>query len=245
MLLGAIFLSITGEAQARYDDAVRLAIGEWAPFTGRTLPGGGGLARLVDAAFAEAGYDVEFEFMPWTRAFERVRQGHYDGSPGWRPTRERERDMVFSGPLVETKAVLVHLLDTPLRWTQIDDLGRYRLGVLKGYSYGDDFDSARRQGSLRLDVSHDLSANIRKLLVGRLDGLVASRREVRYMISRTLSPDTRERLVEHPQPIHTGFVHLMFSRALPGDRSSTLMSAFERGLRTLETSGFRERILGF
>ena len=46
-----------------------------------------------------------------------------------------------------------------------------RVGINRGVSYGEVFDSARRAGLFETEEATDNQANLRKLILGCLDGL--------------------------------------------------------------------------
>ena len=47
---------------------IRLAAGEYQPYTSADLPDGGMLGELTRRAFALSGYQLHIEFLPWARA---------------------------------------------------------------------------------------------------------------------------------------------------------------------------------
>ncbi len=81
---------------ARADTLLRLSTGDYEPFTGSQLPQGGPLTELVRRAFAEAGYVVEIDFLPWKRGYSGAMDGSYDATFPYGRNAERERDFLFS-----------------------------------------------------------------------------------------------------------------------------------------------------
>lgn len=83
-------------AQARADGTVSVAVGEWPPFLGTDLDGHGLYATQVADTLAAAGWEVDFNFMPWQRALAEVASGQFDASLPWKMTSDRQRRFLYS-----------------------------------------------------------------------------------------------------------------------------------------------------
>lgn len=56
---------------------------------------------------------------------------------------------------------------------KIDDLFGKTVGVISGWSYGDEFDKAVNDGHIKVDATTDDRTNIKKLGLGRIDAVLA------------------------------------------------------------------------
>ena len=92
--LVAICISLLFSGPA-FSETVRLATGEWQPFTGKELPDYGLHAKKIKTIFTEMGYDVEFVFMPWKRAYEMTRKGDFVASFTWSKTQDRAGEVNY------------------------------------------------------------------------------------------------------------------------------------------------------
>ena len=146
---------------------VRLANGDWAPYLSPDLPGNGPVSQLVREAFAEAGYSVSYEFLPWKRSYENARDGSHDGTLIWSYTADRAQHFLFSDPVITLRTLLYHRADEPFHWQSVEDLTGKRIGGVIGYSYA--LEQQEQQGLLVIDRIADAQANYHKLLAGRLD----------------------------------------------------------------------------
>lgn len=61
-------------------DTLALSTGEYEPFTGQLSPDGDPLPQMVRLAFADAGFSVKIEFLPWKRGYTGALDGTYDGT---------------------------------------------------------------------------------------------------------------------------------------------------------------------
>ncbi len=152
-------------------ETLRITNGEWPPFTSQNQPHGGPLSRTVAEAFKQAGITVEYGYFPWKRAYDYARSGAWDGSVGWARNAAHLKDFVMSEPVLHVDKVLFYRKATPIGWLRVEDLKRWRLGATAGYSYGDEWDDAVRNGVLRVETVTLDAQNLRKLLENRLDAV--------------------------------------------------------------------------
>ena len=109
---------------------VRLANGEWPPYQSKLLHLYGFVSQIIVEAFAEEGYEVEFEFLPWVRGLERAKSGQLDGSFIWAYSPQKEQHFIYF------TTSLFHRLGTNIQWNNYEELSKYSLGGVVGYIYG-------------------------------------------------------------------------------------------------------------
>ncbi|MDM5064009.1 transporter substrate-binding domain-containing protein [Aeromonas salmonicida] len=91
--------------------------------------------KKVSCLMREAGLTPIYKNYPWPRIYKMIRGGEIDISYPWSYTPERDGDVIFSNAIIYDKEVLLHLRDTPIEWTDISDLSKYRIGSQIGYSH--------------------------------------------------------------------------------------------------------------
>lgn len=64
-------------------ETVKIATGDFPPWTSESLPHGGFINRVVSSAFKLSGVDVEFHYLPWKRALEATKVGQFHASSFW------------------------------------------------------------------------------------------------------------------------------------------------------------------
>ena len=232
IFIGLILLSTLSRAET-----VRLASGEWAPYLSPALPNHGPVSQLVSEAFALQGLTVEYAFLPWRRGYEEARDGQFDATLVWSSTPERERDFLYSAPVIELQTMLFHRKDTPFDWHHVEDLEGLRIGGVIGYSYA--VEQAERDGRIRIDRIAEPANNYRKLAADRLD-LVAEDQAVGSRLIEQLSLSTL--ITYHPRPLKRVTYHVLISRRT--GRGEALIKAFNAGLASLKASGRYNEILG-
>lgn len=127
---------------------------------------------IVGAAFARIGAPARLEVQPFRRAMAGLREGTLAGGAVVM-TAERQAPAAFSAPyFTETVGVYTRGDDATLR--SVRQLRGKRVGVIRGWSYGAEFDAAREAGAFTVEeVDTDL-ANFRKLALGRVDAVMAT-----------------------------------------------------------------------
>ena len=103
---------------AQQPTTVRLAIGDWAPYTSPTDPKGKLAEEIVTQAFAEVGITTNYSYYPWKRSLEMAKGGaETDGTFPWNSVKERNVDFILNKePIMKDDAVYFHLKTTKFDW---------------------------------------------------------------------------------------------------------------------------------
>jgi polar amino acid transport system substrate-binding protein len=141
MILGVVvFLTTGGESEPL--KPIVIATGEWAPYSGESLPEQGIASAIVTTTLRRAGYEPTFRFMQWPVAENTARAN--DANAGVRATfpyiltSERESDFYYSDPILEIgQSVFYNAQRNPeaARIRAAEDLGRFEILAIKGYKY--------------------------------------------------------------------------------------------------------------
>ena len=140
LIVLTVFLSKKKTRQAQKN--IKLAIGEWAPYTGEELDNYGVASGIVSHIFEEMGYETEFLFMPWPLAEKMAESGEEnDGIRGTFPYREnakRNKKFYFSETILTIEHAIFYNSDMNPMASQIrtiDDLKGYSILRIEGYEY--------------------------------------------------------------------------------------------------------------
>lgn len=216
-------------------ETLRITNGEWPPFTSHRLPDGGPLSRTVAEAFKQVGITVEYGYFPWKRAYDYARSGAWDGSVGWAKNAAHQKDFVMSETVIHVDKVLFYRKAAPIGWLRVEDLKRWRLGATTGYSYGEAWDHAVRNGFLRVETVTLDAQNLRKLLENRLDAVAMDLDVGLYLLRTAFAPHQAEQITYHPRSLSRVPISLALSRHNPA--SPSLIERFNQGLAALRSSG--------
>ena len=238
-LAGLLFLTPTINLA---EEIVRLASGEWPPYTSKRIDRYGIYSHIVSAAFALEGIKVEYGFSPWARSYLQVVDGSWDGSLTWALTPEKEKQVLFSDPVFHHKKVFFHLKNSYFEWRTFDDLKDVKIGATRKYTYSSEFDQAVRNGTIDVVYTTSDIQNFKKLFFGRLD-IFPSDIEVGYeLLNANFTPEQVELIAHHPKPVQVTHTHVIFSKKNP-EKSQRLLKLFNSGLKKLRESGRYDELL--
>ena len=219
-------------------ETVRLAVGDWAPYTSETDVDGKLLEKVTRQAFALEGITVEYAYFPWKRSYLVASNGEFDGTLPWNKTQERVKDFIFpKTSLLKDENVFFHLKSTPFDWTKLDDLKRYRVGVTMGFRE----EAIYKAQGIQAEVVTSEDLNFKKMRVGRIDVYQTSSRVGYVTLKKTFNAQEASLLTHHPKVVSESEYFVLFSRATP--RGQTLADRFDSGLKKLKANGGYDKIM--
>lgn len=194
---------------------------------------GGALVELTIAAFKRAGYNVDIQYLPWKRALEKSLAGDFDVLLGVYYTKERELLLAYSEPIGKLDLCLVKRSGDDIRFTTLEDLKPYPIGLVRGAAVSPEFDHAART-FLNIEYVSILEYNIRKLLNHRIDLFVDKNFMVQKII-REKYPDSIAKVDILSPPLQSMGFYNAFPRSRPDHLH--LLNAFNEGLAQLVSDG--------
>ena len=238
----SLFLALLVSASTFFNlcaaETVKLAIGDWEPYTSATNPKGKLLEKVVTEAFKLEGVDVVYEYFPWKRSFANVENGDSDGTFPWNRTPERES--LFYIPktsLIKDEAVFFHLKSKPFDWKELEDLKKYSVGV----TVGNKEEKLFQELGIKAEAVPTEAMNFKKILAGRIDVYQTSK-VVGYATIRSLfTPQEAQLFTNHPKPAKEAEYFLLFSKKTANGKA--LADRFDAGMKKLKDSGAYKKIL--
>lgn len=190
------------------------------------------ISNMVTRAFALENYQVSFIFRSRLTAYNMAKEGLVDGTIPWRKTKNRNNYFYFSNPLIAADIVFFHLKSKEFNWRQLDDLGKYRAGIVEGMHYDDLFDAAVFSGRLASQISDNEGGNFKKLISGQIDYTPVILESGYDTISDLFPPKTAALFSHHPKPLIRQNFYLIVSKQIKDGQK--IMADFNRGLYHLE-----------
>lgn len=127
---------------------------------------------LLRAVFAQTPWSVQLQAKPWKRCLQDTDEGHA-GTGGIYKNEERLRKYDFSEALFVERMAVYYPRAKPLVFEGLESLYGKRVGVARGWSYGDAFDKAVAEGKVHAEEVSADAQNFHKLAAGRLDAVLA------------------------------------------------------------------------
>ncbi len=233
MILFLILL--ISSTRAYSEEIIRIATGEFPPYSSEKLRYYGLVSRIVTEAFALQGIKVEYGFFPWRRAFMYTRIGNWDASSFWYYHVDREKDFYHSDLIIQIKEVFFHLKSYKFDWNKWSDLKELNIGTTIGYTVTKILEENKKIGKFNLEKVPSDQMNLRKLLIGRIKLFPVSPEVAYSLLNRDFTPSEAMQLTYHPKPIHVGKSCLLFVKTI--QRNKRMLTLFNKGLEQLRSSG--------
>ena len=190
-------------------------------------------AEIVAAMVKQAGAEVDFEPQPWSRVQDMLERGEVDAAFQFvgRPDRFEKYFMIGPHRLGQTVFAARNGRDISVR--DVNELRGYRIGAVRGYTYGPAFDGA---SYLTKDTTAgDNLQLVRMLAAGRVDLIIGDREALTYF-SRSAGLHARMQLL---QPVLSEVPRYI---AVPRNRPA-IAARLEKALADLRSNGGLAEIL--
>lgn len=230
-----VILSLSSLSVGSAEETITLGVGEWEPLISKKYKYYGVVSRIVEEAFAMEGIKVEYRWTPWKRAYVEVVNGTSVASPGWSKSEKRKKEVYFSDPIFEKYLVFFHLKSFPFQWESYDDLKKYKIGITRGYFYGEKFKEAVEKGIIKIEDAKSDEQNFKKLVNNRIEIFPISILTCYHIARKSLSPAEVERITYHPKKLApTSSNYVIFVK---NERGKRMLQLFNKGLKRLKESG--------
>ncbi|MDE1461364.1 substrate-binding periplasmic protein [Spartinivicinus poritis] len=214
-----------------------LATEPWPPHFGPKLADEGYFADIIYQAFQQVGKTAGILYTSWNRAFELGKKGKYDGLVGAFYAKERERLFSYSKPISTSNLVFFQKQGGQISYKALEDLSPYRIGIVRGYHYTDEFNKAHYLQ--KLEEVHT-ERNINLLLIGRLDLIVAEEKVTQYLLNTKFkNRNFSLEILEKPLVSHKLF--LMIPKKSP--KHDNVLADFNQGFSLLIQQGMVKEIM--
>ncbi len=151
--------------------------------------------HLVTEALERAGYTSRVSLTTWPGDLEGAKAGTQDVIASVWFTVERAQHIAFSKPYIVTETHFVKQRDAPHRFDTLADLEGLRIGVVKGYAYGGEAAARARDLELKPVFAGSVVENLRNLVAGEVDLVLADERVVLYELNVNVTEGIRKTLI--------------------------------------------------
>ncbi len=127
---------------------------------------------LIAAILQTSGQPAQINAKPWARCIAEIDEA-IAGVGGIYKNAKRLKSYDFSEPIFVEKMALYFNKTKPLNFTGVADLIGKKVGVIRGWSYGDEFDLAVKDGKISVHEVKSDNQNFQKLVAGRVDAILA------------------------------------------------------------------------
>jgi polar amino acid transport system substrate-binding protein len=185
---------------------------------------------LLRAVFKRMNVGMEVKAYPWKRALSMGEAGQA-GVGGIYKNEKRLETYDYSDKIY-TESLMVYVKKGGgLQFNTIGDLKGKEVGVIMGWSYGDDFDKSREAGLFHAQEVTTDSANLEKLIQGKVDYVVAIDIAADHIIRDMKAEGQIEKL---STPLAVNDTFLVFAKSV---NQKDLLDKFNQTLNAMKQDG--------
>lgn len=135
--------------------------------------------EIVLAVLNEIGVQADHQVYPWNRVVHMVDTGEADFAYQFVGTPERMAKYELVGPFRTGKTVFVTPAGRNLNYNTLEDLKGLTVGIVQGFSYSQEFDSAT--GFTKVASATNNQTLVRMVAAGRSDAAIGDYNTLRYL----------------------------------------------------------------
>lgn len=141
-------------------------------------------AEIIEALVRRAGATPQIDPQPWVRVQDLLERGEVDAAFQFVGRADRFEKYFMVGPFRAGQTVFAARPDHHIQWKTLADLRGYRIGTIRGYTYGAAFDNDA--GLTREAAAGDYSQLVRMLAALRVDLIIGDREALSYFARREM-----------------------------------------------------------
>jgi polar amino acid transport system substrate-binding protein len=220
-----------------FAEPLKIATGEYAPYSGEDIPGLGISTKIVKTVFQEINQDIVIEFMPWNRVMNNLKSARISGSFPWTKNDEREIDMLYSEPINELN---IFLFKKKNKSFPNDDLTKKTMCIPSGWDLLV-YTEVTEKFNVKITRPVDLESCMRMLAKDRVDFLLISEKVGKNAIEKQFGKDS---LIEGtPIKYFTKKINLYFIIPKKYPHAKKLLQDFNMGLAKIKINGIYDKIV--
>ncbi len=240
MIKTTVLISLLSLALPTLSQSVLVVVDDYSPYIDKSKSNNGFMTEIVVKAFELSGIQPKIEFRPWKRIEEVEIDKMNALSFAWIKTEERQNKWLFSDNIMSATTVFITLKGSRFSWKTIDDLKPYRIGISRGYSYGEAFD--KRMSEFQVFEAANDEQNIRKLVAKRIDIYPVDPYVGAQFIREKLTPDEAATLEVVSTPsLSDDSMHAICAKSYSDCES--ILNKFNAGLAKMRENGALKSII--
>ena len=163
-----LYLSTTTRSEEPIRVAFDMAYKPYMYWSSEESKASGVYPQIIAEIYKRLKIDIEMKPMQWKRAVENAEK-NIMGVGGVYKNEQRVKLLDFSEPIFTEKNFVFVKKGKQFSFQRLEDLKGKLVGVTKGWSYGEEFDSMRAKKKFNTEESNEISISFGKLVAGKID----------------------------------------------------------------------------
>lgn len=215
---------------------MKLATDCYEPFYGPELKNNGVITELALEALKSEGIDLNIEFVPWQRAYVMAKEGKYHGLLGALYTDERSRHFLYSKKIFDISIGLFAKRRKGISYDKLDELKKYKIGIVRGYNYSEEFDQADYLNKIESSTS-EKSLNL--FINDRIDILAGPKKVIECYLDKNF-PEEKDEIV-YIGELDVRPLYILVSKKV--EEGEYFINKLDVGFENIKNSGIYDKIM--
>ena len=191
---------------------------------------------LIKTVFKRMQVPVVIRALPWGNAIKYADEGKI-GIAGIYKNPHREKKYDYSDELFQERLVLFVLKENKFPYNSLLDLKEKKIGVIQGWSYGEEFDTYRKNGLFVVSEEKKDHHNFFMLLLKKIDCVIAIQESGQSLLSK----DRFKEEIIHLNPhIAINPTYLIFPKQA---HQTALLSQFNTTVNEIKDNGEYDKLI--
>jgi polar amino acid transport system substrate-binding protein len=192
---------------------------------------------LINAVFEKAGIPVTVKPFPWKRVLSMGENGEA-GIGGIYKNAKRLEIFDYSDQLFVERLVIYTRKGEPVNYTGINSLKGKKVAIIRGWSYGDDFDKGKTSGLFSVDEAQSDEIGFQKMLTYKnVDCVVAVEESGEKILSRL---GIKDKVQKEKTPLAESPTFVVFAKK--ANRQTDIRS-FNKALKDMKADGSYQTVI--
>ncbi len=192
--------------------------------------------RLLDEVFQKMNMNAKLEPKPWARVMRLAKRGKW-GVGGIYKNSEREKIFDYSNPIYQEELLLFVKKSSAIKFSTLKDLKGKVLALMRGWSYGTDFDREKKKKAFRVIETSNGEQSFTLLLKGRVDGVVMDGVSAKMILEKN---KWVTKVKEKETPVARNAAYIAFHKST---KKADVIKKFNEALRAIKKEGSYNKII--
>ncbi|MEH6633508.1 MAG: transporter substrate-binding domain-containing protein [Halopseudomonas aestusnigri] len=215
-------------------EELKLATGEYPPFTSNQILNGGVVSEIVKLVFSKMDYDLAVDYLPWKRGYVLTKQNKYVATYPYLKTEERTKEFFYSDAIVEWKSKVYVRGDSKIVFNKMLDLKGLTECIPYHYGSLSELEEMHSAGEIKRIRPPHIKSCWLMILNGRADFFVEDI-FVADIFRKEVLGERSDEIIGLRKPISTDYGYIIFPRQ--SHRSEELLNQFNQVFGELVNGG--------